>query len=241
MEARILRLESWHNACSRERDEGPAEVGPPWTGDDHDEEITVATDQHQIDEIRRQMAQIRRELHEDMQAVVAGAEAASDWKYYVQRYPWVALGLVTVAGYLVVPRRRTSATETAEAAATETAERLGGLFRRARKTVSRGVESQDHEPTPTEKKERKAGLIGMVFGMVSPVVLRVAQSYAANYAENWLAQQQATGLGPMSAGGPASGVGPRTGPAQAARPGPRPGSGPVPGAGKPPGGPSRPV
>jgi len=56
-----------------------------------------------------------------------------------------------------------------------------------------------------------------------------------------LEAQQATGLGPMSAGGPASGVGPRTGPAQAARPGPRPGSGPVPGAGKPPGGPSRPV
>lgn len=208
----------------------------------------MATDQREIDEIRRQMAQIRRELHEDMQGVVAGAEAASNWKYYVQRYPWAALGLATVAGYLVVPKRRVSATETAEAAAEEAAERLGGLFRRARSAVGRKAQVQTGEPTPTEKKERKAGLIGMLFGMVSPVVLRVAQSYAANYAENWLARQQATGFGPMSAGGPAHGAGPRPGPAQAtgprpgpgSRPGPRPGTGPAPGAGRPPGGPARP-
>ena len=35
----------------------------------------MATATNEIEEIRRQMAQIRRELHEDVQEVVAGAEA----------------------------------------------------------------------------------------------------------------------------------------------------------------------
>lgn len=203
----------------------------------------MATANHEVDEIRRQMAQIRRELHEDMQGVVAGAEAASDWKYYVQRYPWAALGLAAALGYFVVPRRRRSSAELAERAAEQAAEKVKDAVKTA-KSAPRGVRVEVG-PDRAEKKERKAGLIGMVFGMVTPVLLKVAQSYAVNFAENWLLQQQAAGLGPMSAGAPPGGPaprpgmapgGPRPGPAAGPRPG---GPGPTPGG--PTGGPTRPL
>ncbi|HEU5116594.1 MAG TPA: hypothetical protein VFT74_07950, partial [Isosphaeraceae bacterium] len=134
-----------------------------------------------IDDVRRQMAQIRRELHEDMQMVVAGAESASDWRYYVRRYPWVALGLAAAAGYFLVPRKKPTSHRIAE----ETAEDLESFFRKRPRTPP--ADSEAKAEVKAEKKEKKAGLIGMVFGMVSPIVLRAAQSYAAGYVENWIA------------------------------------------------------
>lgn len=219
----------------------------------------MAIDEHEVNEIRRHMAQIRRELHEDIQAVVAGAEAASNWKYYVVRYPWAALGLASIAGYLVIPKRRVTATEAAEEAVEESAERFGKLIRRGRAAVKRKArvkEFAEAGPTPefnsvSESKPKKAGLLGMAFGMVAPVALRVAQSYAANYLETWLMQQQAASLGPMSAGSSNPSAGPRPGsmPASGPRPGQAPGhgygggyghrpgpGGMPPGAGRPPGG-----
>ena len=52
----------------------------------------MASVSNEVDEIRRQMAQIRRELHEDVQGVVAGAEAVADWRRYIRLYPWAAVG-----------------------------------------------------------------------------------------------------------------------------------------------------
>ncbi|MEA2631568.1 MAG: hypothetical protein QOE66_1787, partial [Chloroflexota bacterium] len=68
----------------------------------------MATATNEIEEIRRQMAQIRRELHEDVQEVVAGAEAVADWRRYIRMYPWAAVGIATATGYLIVPKRRRS-------------------------------------------------------------------------------------------------------------------------------------
>ncbi len=145
---------------------------------------------NEADDVRRQMAQVRRELHEDMQMVVAGAESAGDWHHYVQRYPWIALGLAAAVGYFVVPRKKPTSHRIAE----ETAEDLESFFRKRPKTRPAEGEAK------VEKKEKKAGLLGMAFGMVSPIVLRAAQSYAAGYVENWLAQQQAQGMGMGPAG-----------------------------------------
>jgi hypothetical protein len=51
-----------------------------------------------------------------------------------------------------------------------------------------------------EKKEKRSGLLGALFGMVVPVAIRAAQGYAAQYLENWIAQQGATS--PFAASGP---------------------------------------
>lgn len=139
----------------------------------------MATGTSEIDDIRRQMAQIRRELHEDMQGVVAGAEAATDWRYYIRLYPWAALAAAGVLGFLIVPRRH-STTRAARKAADETVERMQEV---ARETAA--------APTETAKKKSRFGLLGMIFGMVAPIAVRAAQSYAVQYVEQWLAQQQA--------------------------------------------------
>ena len=136
------------------------------------------------DDIRRQMAQIRQRLHEDMQGVVAGAEAASDWKHYVRMYPWAAVGVALAAGFLVVPRRRRSVTKTAEKAAEAAVAKF-----------SNTVEPLASVPPP-KPEEAKKGWIGAAIGLVAPLAVRAAQSYALGYVENWIAQQQAAAEGP---------------------------------------------
>ena len=96
-------------------------------------ERTVATaSTTDVDDIRRQMAQIRRELHEDMQGVVAGAEAAFDWQYYVRLYPWAFLAGAAVVGYLVVPKRHKTAREVAEEAVERVQETIAEAAPQAR-------------------------------------------------------------------------------------------------------------
>lgn len=149
------------------------------------------------DDIRRQMAQIRQRLHQDMQGVVAGAEAASDWKHYVRMYPWVTLGAALAAGYFVIPRKRTSATKTAEKAADVLVAKLNA--------------ASEPAPAPAANPEpSKKGWIGSAIGLLGPLALRAAQSYALGYVETWIAQQQAAAEG-VSAGpppGPAAGRNP---------------------------------
>jgi len=150
----------------------------------------VATATNDVDEIRRQMAQIRRDLHLDMQGVVAGAEAAADWRHYVRLYPWASLGVVFAAGYLIVPKRR-SVTRAAEKAAEAAVAKTKGVR----------VQVPTFETTKTAEKEKKrSGLMGALFGMIVPVAMRAAQSYASHFVEKWIAEQG--DLGPAGAAGP---------------------------------------
>ena len=56
--------------------------------------------------IRRRMALIRRKHHEDVRAVLAGAEKVAGWGRHVRLYTWVALG-VAAGFWMVTHRRRT--------------------------------------------------------------------------------------------------------------------------------------
>jgi hypothetical protein len=137
----------------------------------------VATASNEADEIRRQMAQIRRELHQDVRGVVVQAEAVADWRRYIRMYPLASLGMAFAIGYLVVPRRY--------------AERAG-------------VREAVVPPTgkPADRSPTRTGVVSSVLGMVAPVAVRVAQGYAVHYLENWIARQQSpTMAGP--AGQPA--------------------------------------
>lgn len=57
------------------------------------------------DALRREMAQIRSDIHENVEGIVDTARNMTDWRYYVRRYPWVAVTAATAVGYLIVPRR----------------------------------------------------------------------------------------------------------------------------------------
>jgi hypothetical protein len=135
----------------------------------------VSTAPPEVDEIRRKMAQIRRDLHADVQNVVQGAEAATDWRRFVRGYPWASLGAAFVVGYMVVPRRHRGHVTTIQVAPAET---------------PRAVAIEGSSAAEPEKPKGK-GLLGTVFGLVAPVALRAVQGYALQYAEQWMAQRLA--------------------------------------------------
>jgi hypothetical protein len=58
------------------------------------------------DEIRRRMAELRRELSTDVREVSRQARVMTDWRFYVRRFPWTMVGVAAVAGYLLIPKRK---------------------------------------------------------------------------------------------------------------------------------------
>lgn len=153
---------------------------------------------NEIDDIRRKMAQIRVELHEDMVGVVAGTEAATNWQYYVRLYPWAALGASLALGYVIVPRRRRSVGETARRVAEDVAEQIREI-----PPVDRGGRKSPR----VEKEKKKSGVLGFMFGFVGPILMRAAQNYASNYIDQFIAQQRDVGPSPFGSppGGPSGG------------------------------------
>ncbi len=143
----------------------------------------MATVPNEVEEIQRRMAAIRHELHEDVREVVANAEAVTDWQRYLRMYPWAGVTAAFAIGYLIVPRRRKKvpadlATQADVAQVREAVE-------------SAAVTARTPEP-------RRKSLLGTAWQLVGPLVIRTAQSYAAQNLENWILQQQQTAAGPAS-------------------------------------------
>jgi hypothetical protein len=70
--------------------------------------------EHEAREVVERMATLRRELDSDVEHVAESARAMTDWTFYVRRFPWAAVGVAAVAGYLLVPRKKTNVAPTAE-------------------------------------------------------------------------------------------------------------------------------
>ncbi len=121
------------------------------------------------------MAQIRRDLHEDVKGVVEGAEAATDWRRFVRSYPWACMGAAVALGYFIVPRKHRPTTVQISAA-----------------PIAPPVTA---EPVATVEPKKGKGLLGSAFGLVAPMVFRTAQGYALQFAEQWLAQKVAEQMG----------------------------------------------
>lgn len=179
----------------------------------------MATATNDIDDIRRGMARIRRDLHEDVRGVVASAEAVTDWKAYVRSYPWLAVGLAVAIGYFVVPRRR-------RAPVIANAIELPAVVEAVQAAATNAVQAATPAPPPEPKGK---GIFGTIFGMITPIALRAAQGYATQFIGNWISQQQGQMADLMAGAGlapggpmPSPGVGPGFGPA----PGPGFGAGP---------------
>jgi hypothetical protein len=65
-------------------------------------------------DVVNQMAAMRRELDHDVEHVAVSAKAMTDWTFYVRKFPWAAIGLAAAAGYLLVPKKKSTVTPTAE-------------------------------------------------------------------------------------------------------------------------------
>ena len=131
------------------------------------ERFTLATESKEVDEIRSQMAKIRSDLHQEMREVVAGAAAVADWRAYIRKRPWIAIGAAFASGYLLVPRRSRTVVAPAPAAPVEY---LAPMAR-----------PRSEAPAP-----RRFRTIGWILSLVGPILTRVAQSYALNAVENML-------------------------------------------------------
>ena len=149
----------------------------------------MATITEDVDAVRRQMAQIRHDMHVDMQGVVAGAEEASDWRHYVKLYPYAALAAAAFAGYLAVPRRRKSTAEVAAATAAKVQEIVGQAI------PAQGLAPAVTVVAPEPPKPKGKGFLGTIIGLAAPFAWRAVQRYGVSYLENWIAAQQAMIVG----------------------------------------------
>src|SRR5579863_8338394 len=61
---------------------------------------------HEVEEIQREMQQVRASLGTDVRSLAQRARETTDWRYHVRRHPWVCLGAVAAAGYLLVPQKK---------------------------------------------------------------------------------------------------------------------------------------
>jgi hypothetical protein len=111
------------------------------------------------EELRQQMAQVRRDMNLNYGEVVDHAREMADWRYYVRSYPWAALGVALAAGYLVVPNRTEIISPNAE--------ELLKLAKKNKLVV---------EPKPTAEPKSSVG--GAVFTMLANLLVRGLISYA---------------------------------------------------------------
>ncbi len=61
--------------------------------------------QSDVDEIRNEMARIRRALGPHAQQVVGETRRLVDWRTYIREYPWACVGAAIAIGFLAVPER----------------------------------------------------------------------------------------------------------------------------------------
>lgn len=60
------------------------------------------------DAMEARMQRMRGDIDHDLKELAANARSMVDWKRYVRSYPWVCLGTVVAAGFLVIRRRSTA-------------------------------------------------------------------------------------------------------------------------------------
>jgi hypothetical protein len=137
----------------------------------------------EITEIQRQMAQVRRELHEEVREAVKGAQSLTDWRSHVRNHPWLATGAAATLGYLIVPRRHHEPVPTIVAMSPPTASAAAPLSATA------------------EPKKTRLGVVGSAFALLAPIAVRAAQNYAIQYLEQWIAARPpGAGSAPFGSG-----------------------------------------
>ena len=70
------------------------------------ESIKFMDHDDQAEEIRRAMAQVRRDVDANTAEVISHAREMADWRYHVRKYPGLAVCAAAAAGYLLVPASR---------------------------------------------------------------------------------------------------------------------------------------
>ena len=130
-------------------------------------------DEAEIEQLRREMARIRREIHADVNVAARHLSNTLNWRGYVRDAPWAAAGAALGVGLLVswmlVPRRRIQVVQRSQAEAS-----------------SRPPRYEEPTEREVEQQARRKGLASMALGFLAPIALRVAQNYAIQFIEDRL-------------------------------------------------------
>ncbi len=111
------------------------------------------------EEILRQMAEIRGNLHHEVEDIAKNARVMSDWRYYVRAYPWACAGAAVALGYLVVPNRLQVISPD-----------VNTLLKLAKK--NRLLVKPEAEP------HKRGGIVGPLFTLAANTIVRGLISYA---------------------------------------------------------------
>ncbi len=126
----------------------------------------MATVINQADDIRRQMADVRAQLHTEMRGVVDDVAAVTDWQGHIHKHPWLAIGAAFGIGYLLVPKRHAPPS-----------------------VIIKPAEAQTLAAAVSEAPQAKRSSVWKwALGAVTPIVIRAAQSYAITQVEKLLAE-----------------------------------------------------
>ncbi len=134
----------------------------------------------EADRVRKEMAQIRHELHRDVSEVVVGASSFFDWRSHIAKAPWFAIASAFAVGYLIIPRKK----HQVEVVATPSTPPPIQQTSAARATSSRS----------------SWGMWTAAREFLWPIVVNVAQSQVLRYAHGWLEASQTSSPGDPSNG-----------------------------------------
>jgi len=127
----------------------------------------------EADEIRRQMAYVRSELHRDAEGLAANARVMADWRYYVRRYPWVSMAAAAAVGYLVVPHKPS-------------------VLRPDVDTLVRMAKNNGLLLKPQKEPEGRGGWAGSLLGLLASVAMRQAMAHFGDNLKGSLFQRPGT-------------------------------------------------
>jgi hypothetical protein len=120
-------------------------------------------DHHSPDEIRRRMEQVRTRMQVDATSTKATARQMTDWRYYVRRFPWAAVGGACLLGFVLVPKRLPQTQQVIDEDA------LRRLAKEQRIVIT---------PQPSEPVQK--GLAGTLLALAATGLSRAAMSYVAS-------------------------------------------------------------
>jgi hypothetical protein len=112
----------------------------------------------EADSICKRMAEVRRDLAGSVHAVSRDARAMTDWTLYVRRFPWAAVGVATLAGFALIPRKKAVISPDQEA--------LAEMVRKKQLRLD-----VDH------KAEKKQGMLASVVAAAAAWAAKAGMSY----------------------------------------------------------------
>ena len=125
-----------------------------------------------ISDIQRRMAQIRHDMHQEVQGAVKGAQSLTEWRSIVKSHPWLSISVASVVGYLIVPKRRSMS---------PTIVTVGNPSPELLTAAPTGDQSR-------QLKQSRWSILGTAFSLLAPVAVRGAQNYVLGQLEQWLSQ-----------------------------------------------------